>query len=250
MNTCILWAGALSAFALTAACAQAQPREAVVDRLATPRGEEVILRSISHASMVLGWKNRSIIVDPVDGSAPYHGLARPSFILVTDIHGDHMDIATLTALDPAQIVAPQAVKDSLPSELQTRVIVLANGQSATLGGVRIEAVAMYNITEGRLQFHAKGRGNGYVLTFDDLRVYIAGDTEAIPEMKALERIDVAFVPMNLPYTMTPEQAAEGVKAFKPRIVYPYHYRGSDLGVFTRAVGADSEVRLREWYPGG
>jgi L-ascorbate metabolism protein UlaG (beta-lactamase superfamily) len=109
---------------------------------------------------------------------------------------------------------------------------------------------MYNLTEDRLQYHGKGRGNGYVLTFGNVRVYVAGDTEDIPEMRALRNIDVAFVPMNLPFTMTPEQAADAVREFRPRIVYPYHYGESDVATFIRLVGRDVgvEVRERNWYP--
>jgi len=218
------------------------------DRIATARGE-LVIHPMSHASLVLGWQNRAVFVDPVEGSAPYHSMPRPVFILVTDIHSDHMDAATLAALGAVEIVAPRAVRDALPAELQPRVIVLDNGQTATIAGIGIEAVPAYNVTPERLQYHPPGRGNGYVLTFGDTRVYVAGDTEVTPEMRALENIDVAFVPMNLPYTMTVEQAAEGVNAFRPRIVYPYHHRGGDVDAFARLVGPHTEVRLRDWYPG-
>jgi L-ascorbate metabolism protein UlaG (beta-lactamase superfamily) len=114
-------------------------------------------------------------------------------------------------------------------------------------GVKIEAVPMYNLTAARLRFHNKGRGNGYVMTFGGKRVYVSGDTEDIPEMRALKNIDAAFVCMNLPYTMTPEQAADAVREFKPKVVYPYHYRGSDTAQFKKLVGDASEVRLRDWY---
>ncbi len=121
-------------------------------------------------------------------------------------------------------------------------------ERTTLMGVGIEAVPMYNITADRLQFHNPGRGNGHVLTFGDTRVYVAGDTEAIPEMLALQHIDVAFIPINLPYTITVEQAAEAVRTFQPTIVYPYHHRGTDVDVFEQLVGDRSEVRQRNWYP--
>jgi L-ascorbate metabolism protein UlaG (beta-lactamase superfamily) len=114
-------------------------------------------------------------------------------------------------------------------------------------GVKIEAVPMYNLTAARLRFHNKGRGNGYVMTFGGKRVYVSGDTEDIPEMRALKNIDAAFVCMNLPYTMAPEQAADAVREFKPKVVYPYHYRGSDTAQFKKLVGGASEVRLRDWY---
>jgi L-ascorbate metabolism protein UlaG (beta-lactamase superfamily) len=129
--------------------------------------------------------------------------------------------------------------------------VLQNGQSHTVGQWKFDALAMYNIKRMRSPgqpYHEKGAGNGYVVTYGGLRIYIAGDTEAIPEMKALKDIDVAFLPMNLPYTMPPEEAAEAAKAFQPKVVYPYHCRGADLSVFEKALaGTGIEVRLRDWY---
>jgi L-ascorbate metabolism protein UlaG (beta-lactamase superfamily) len=129
--------------------------------------------------------------------------------------------------------------------------VIRNGDKKTFGKWEIEAIPAYNIQRGpapgRL-YHEKGRGNGYVLTYGGKRFYISGDTEGIPEMKALRDIDVAFVCMNLPYTMPPEEAAEAIRAFKPKVVYPYHYRNSDLTVLEKALaGTGIEVRLRDWY---
>jgi L-ascorbate metabolism protein UlaG (beta-lactamase superfamily) len=203
---------------------------------------------VNHASLVMNWGGKTIYVDPVGGGARYQGLPAPDLILLTDIHGDHLSAETVAALPgSAPIVAPQAVRDQLPAPLQARVQVLANGAKSTVATVPIEAIPMYNLTPERLQYHAKGRGNGYVLTMGGKRVYVAGDTEATPEMKALQNIDVAFIPMNLPFTMTEEQAAEGVKAFKPKVVYPYHSRGSDVNKFAQLVGSASEVRVRNWY---
>ncbi len=143
----------------------------------------------------------------------------------------------------------------MDEELRAATTVLANGESTTMGGVGIEAVPMYNLTEGR-DFHEKGRGNGYVLELSGLRLYISGDTEGVPEMRELEDIDAAFVCMNLPYTMDVEQAADAVADMQPRIVYPYHYRGqggySDTGRFKELVQAEEpaiEVRQLDWYPG-
>ena len=128
---------------------------------------------------------------------------------------------------------------------------IANGEKKTIDGVEIEAVPMYNLQRGPAAgqlFHTKGRGNGYIVTLGGKRIYLAGDTECTPEMKALKNIDVAFVPMNLPYTMPPNEAADCVKAFKPKIVYPYHYMGSDLKEFEDALkGSGVEVRIRDWY---
>ncbi len=148
------------------------------------------------------------------------------------------------------IVAPAAVAGRLPESLTGQTISLANGERSMLDDIRVEGVPMYNLTEDRLRFHDKGRGNGYVISMGGTRVYVAGDTEDVPEMRALQNIAVAFVPMNLPYTMTEEQAASGVTAFNPDIVYPYHFQGSDVEKFKALVeagGGDTEVRLGDWY---
>jgi L-ascorbate metabolism protein UlaG (beta-lactamase superfamily) len=220
------------------------------DRLATSDGD-LIIHPVNHASLALQWKNQTIYVDPVGGARRYEGLPRPDLILLTDIHGDHLDAATLASIvtDKTRLVAPKAVVEKLPPALAQRTTVLNNGESNTVQGVKIDAIPMCNTTPARLQFHPKGRGNGYVLRFGGKRVYISGDTEDVPEMRALKDIDVAFLCMNLPYTMTEEQAAGAVREFKPRIVYPYHYRGSDLEKFRKLVGSDSgvELRLRDWY---
>ena len=148
--------------------------------------------------------------------------------------------------DNTVIVAPAAVQKTV-----TLAEAWNNGETKKWSGWTIEAIPMYNLTRGPEAgklFHDKGRGNGYVLTYGGKRFYISGDTEGIPEMKALKNIDVAFVCMNLPYTMPPEEAAEAVKAFKPKVVYPYHYRGSDLAVFQKGLaGSGVEVRIRDWY---
>jgi L-ascorbate metabolism protein UlaG (beta-lactamase superfamily) len=135
----------------------------------------------------------------------------------------------------------------LPQNLQAKTKVMRNGDIQTYAGIKIEAVPEYNISPDRLMYHPKGRDNGYVLTFGDKRVYLAGDTEETPELKNLPNIDVAFIPMNLPYTQTVEAAAQWVRDFRPKIVYPYHYGESDVGKFRMLVGNASEVRLRKWY---
>jgi L-ascorbate metabolism protein UlaG (beta-lactamase superfamily) len=221
------------------------------DQLETSQGPLTVV-PISHATLALRWNKLTIYVDPVGGVEAFKGLPQPDLILVTDIHGDHLNVDTLTAIraETTKIVAPAAVAEKLPDALSQATRVLANGEEADVLGVAIRAVPMYNLTPERLKFHAKGRGNGYVLTLGDRRVYLSGDTEDIPEMRALKGIDVAFLCMNLPYTMTVEQAASAAREFRPKIVYPYHYRGSDIDQFRRLVGSDLdiEVRLREWYP--
>lgn len=228
------------------------PKEPPVsgDVLPTSRGD-VVIHPVNHASFVMSWQRKIIYVDPVGGVAPYLELPKPDLIMLTHIHTDHMHPDTLNAIvTPAtRIVAPPSVRKALPETLQTRVLLLANGDSATLEDLAIEAVPMYNTTPERAQYHPKGSGNGYVMTFADKRIYIMGDTEPTPEMSAVTNIDVAFMPMNLPFTMSVQEAAEAVKKLKPKAVYPYHSRGSDVNEFERLVGKDLgiEVRLRKWY---
>ncbi len=238
--------------ALLAACGAVTAAAAPLagDRVPTNDGD-LVIHPIHHATLALGWKNLTVYVDPVGGAQRFAGLPRPDLILLTDIHGDHLDAGTLAGVagEKTALVAPAAVAAQLAGDLRSRTTVLTNGQSAALLGLTIEAVPMYNQTPERLKFHTRGRGNGYVVTFGDQRVYFSGDTEDIPEMRALKNIAVAFVCMNLPYTMTVEQAASAVRAFRPKVVYPYHYRGSDVEKFKQLVGDDAgvEVRLRDWY---
>ncbi len=231
-----------------ARCADGVP---AADSIATEGGALKIL-PINHATLALQWKDRTIYVDPVGGAKAFQGLPKPDLILVTDIHGDHLSKETLAEVagPNTKLVCPAAVAEQLTPELRKSATVLTNGQTGELLGVKIEAIPMYNLTAERLKFHTKGRGNGYVVTLGGKRIYLSGDTEDIPEMRALKDIDVAFVCMNLPYTMTVEQAAQAVRAFKPRVVYPYHYRGSDINKFKELVGTDAgiDVRLRDWYP--
>jgi L-ascorbate metabolism protein UlaG (beta-lactamase superfamily) len=212
---------------------------------------DLVLRPINHATLALGWKELTIYVDPVGGAGRFEGLPKPGLILITDIHGDHLNADTLRAVsgETTRLVAPPAVAQQLPEALRAHTTVLSVGETTNVLGVGIEAIAAYNLAPERAKFHAKGRGVGYVLTLGGKRIYLSGDTEDIPEMRALKNIDVAFVCMNLPYTMTPEQAADAVRAFRPTIVYPYHCRGSDLEKFKKLVGQDAgvEVRIRDWY---
>ncbi len=243
-NNLLLAAIVFCTASVTAAQTQAQ---LTGDHVATNQGD-LIIHPVNHASFVMQWNGKTIYVDPVGGAGPYINLPKPDIILLTDIHPDHFNTDTLATMEEAPVVAPPAVFEKAPDNLRHMfTTIMKNGDTATLDGIGIEAIPMYNITEGRLQYHEKGRGNGYLLTLGDERVYIAGDTEAIPEMLALKDIDVAFIPMNLPYTMTVEQAAEAVRTFQPDIVYPYHYRGSDVEEFKRLVGDASDVRLLDWY---
>jgi L-ascorbate metabolism protein UlaG (beta-lactamase superfamily) len=221
--------------------------------------EKFEISPISHATMVMNWDGTIIYVDPVGGGEAFANHPSPDLILVTDIHGDHLNVETLEAVstDKTKMIVPQAVADKLPTEFDAQVDVLNNGDTKERYGFKVEAIPMYNLREEALKFHVKGRGNGYVVEKDEKRVYISGDTEDIPEMRALKDIDVAFVCMNLPYTMTEISAADAVVDFKPKKVYPYHYRGSeglsDVNKFKDRImkssaSKDIEVVQLDWYP--
>jgi len=240
--------------ALTFFCASAQ--RSASDTLQTKNGL-LIIQPIQHASLVLTTQGTTIYVDPAGGTDNYKGLATPGIILITDIHGDHFDQKTLEAVKTAAtlLVVPQAVADKLPTQDKEKIVILKNGDNTTQSGIVITAIPMYNLPESPTAMHPKGRGNGYVLSIGGKQVYISGDTQGITEMRALKNIDVAFICMNLPYTMDVKEAADAVLAFKPRIVYPYHYRGkgglSDVAGFKSLVEAGNkniEVRQRNWYP--
>ncbi len=226
------------------------------DSYDTAGGDKLSIHPVQHASFVMDTPAGVIHVDPVGGGAAYEALPAAAAILITHHHGDHFDPETLAALQEraggVPMIVNPTVAEALPPEMAEMATVMENGDSGELLGLPIEAVPAYNMTEDRLQYHPKGRDNGYVVTVDGLRVYIAGDTEDTPELRGMEDIDIAFVPFNLPYTMTEEQAAEGVAAFAPKVVYPYHYRGSDPEKFASLLseaGAPTEVVMGSWYEG-
>lgn len=215
------------------------------------------VQPISHATAVIYWDDTTIYLDPVGGAKAFEGMDPADLVLVTDIHADHMDAKTLSALNlgGTKIIVPQAVKEELPDSLDANLVVMKNGDTLEQQGISIKAIPMYNLRKEAKQFHPKGRGNGYLLEKNGQRLYIAGDTEDIPEMRNLEDIDIALVPMNLPYTMTVEKAAEAVLEFAPKKVYPYHFRGkdgkADVQKFKQLVNEGNkeiEVVLANWYP--
>ena len=221
----------------------------------------IVINPISHGTLVLEYEDFVIYVDPVGGADAFKDQKKPNIILVTDIHGDHLNVETLEELtiNNSELIVPIAVKDKLTDDLKKKSSVLVNSQSIDLQlgktKINIEAVPMYNLRKEALKFHTKERGNGYVLTLGKERVYISGDTEDIPEMRKLKNIDIAFVCMNLPYTMTVDSAASAVLDFNPNKVYPYHYRGtnglSDVGKFKDLVNSgnpDIQVIQLDWYP--
>jgi len=219
------------------------------------KGGELVIQPITHATLVLTYQKKNIYVDPTGGAEAFKGLAAPDIILITDIHGDHFDPKTIQAINTnkAVFIVPQAVADKLPATMdKQKLVILNNGDKIMQLGMSIAAVPMYNLPGApNANNHTKGRGNGYILVIGGKTIYISGDTADTPEMRALKNIDIAFVCMNLPYTMDVNSAAEGVLAFKPHVVYPYHYRGQDVDKFKSLVNAGDkniEVRLRNWYP--
>lgn len=217
------------------------------DTIPTSAGD-LRVTPVHHGTVLLEHGGKAIYLDPwSEGS--FDGLPKADLVLVTDIHQDHLDKSAIEKIKkPGTVIAgPAAAAAELPG-----MEVIKNGESKVFAGVSVEAIPMYNKTRGPAAgklFHDKGRGNGYVLTLGDKRVYASGDTECTDEMRALKNIDVAFVCMNLPYTMPPSEAAECVKAFRPKIVFPYHFRGSNLAELTGALAGEQgvDVRVRTWY---
>ncbi len=207
---------------------------------------------VEHASFIIQDNEITIIVDPVGSLEKYTEFSNPDIILITHEHGDHfkMDLINLLKTKKTEIIGPLSVIEKLGYGT-----ILKNDETKSVNSVNIEAIPMYNTTPERLKFHKKGEGNGYLLTLNNQRIYISGDTEDIPEMRALKNIDHAFICMNLPYTMTPEQAASAVIEMKPKNVYPYHLRSSGINInetvdtFKKIVSADKKINVifLKWY---
>jgi L-ascorbate metabolism protein UlaG (beta-lactamase superfamily) len=202
---------------------------------------------LGHGTLMLSINGKIIHVDPFGSVANYNELPKADLILITHEHGDHFDMKALSLIrkESTEVILTEICAPSLAGG-----IIMKNGGKRLYDNITIEAVPAYNIKNGpnaNQVFHTKGQGNGYVLTVGDKRIYIAGDTENTPEMKALQNIDVAFLPMNLPYTMTPEMVADAVLAFKPKILYPYHYGETDTKKLLDLLKKDkaTEVRIRK-----
>ena len=203
-------------------------------------GGDLKITCINHATLMFTYAGKVIHVDPVSSYADYARLPKADLILITHEHGDHLDAKAIQAVSTAQtVVVANAAAKSIPN-----ATIMANGETKTVAGFKIEAVPAYNLEK---TFHPKGRGNGYIITFGDKRVYAAGDTENTPEMKSLKGIDIAFLPMNLPYTMTPEMVADAAKAFRPKILYPYHFGNTDTSTLVNLLKDEKriEVRIRD-----
>jgi L-ascorbate metabolism protein UlaG (beta-lactamase superfamily) len=227
-----------------------EPNVLTGDHLTTEDGD-VIIHPINHATFVMKWKDKMLYVDPVGGASRFAGLPRADLILVTHDHGDHFDAPTITAVKTTNtaIVVTKTVFNGLSAALRTQSVTMTNGSTFNVLGLTVDAVPAYNLTS---TWHTKGQGNGYLLTVGGKRIYIGGDTEDIPEMRSLTNIDVAFLCMNLPYTMNVDKAVSATRAFRPLVAYLYHYQGTstaDVNRYKTLVGNDLwiEVRLRKWY---
>ena len=246
--------GILMALAL-AGCASPTPEPKETAMAGKSYEEDVIRTSggdlkitfIGHATLMFTFGGKVIHVDPVSQEADYTQMPKADLVLVTHGHGDHLAPAAIAAVrkPDTAVVLPAACAAQVPGST-----VMANGDVKTVAGLRIEAVPAYNIVNKRptgQPFHPRGEGNGYVITFGDKRVYVAGDTENTPEMTALKDIDVAFLPMNLPYTMTPAMVADAAKAFRPKVLYPYHFGETDTAQLARLLAGEKgiEVRIRK-----
>lgn len=199
---------------------------------------------VGHGTLMFNFGGKVIHVDPFSALADYNLLPKADLILLTHEHRDHLDLKALNTVRTEKTVV--VLTETCAKQVQGGIVMM-NGDVKTVEGLKIEAVPAYNIVHKRdtgQPFHPKGVGNGYIITFGDKRVYVAGDTENVPEMKGLKNIDIAFLPMNLPYTMTPEMVAEGAKAFKPKILYPYHFGETDTSKVVSLLRGAPEIEVR------
>jgi len=207
-------------------------------------GGELKITCIGHGTLMFEYQGKVMHIDPVSREADYTKLPKADLVLITHEHGDHLDAKALGLVRQEQT---KIVLTKTCAEKVSGGIVMKNGDVKTVEGFKIEAVPAYNIVHKRSSgqpFHPKGQGNGYIITFGKTRVYVAGDTENTPEMKKLKKIDVAFLPMNLPYTMTPEMVADAALALKPKILYPYHYGRTDPKELVKLLKDVTEIEVR------
>jgi len=236
----------MSLFFLCVTMAIAAEQKFESDTIKTSRGD-LVLTFVGHGTIMMSINGKVIHVDPVSQMADYSKMPQADLIFITHEHPDHFDLNAINLIKTAKtkIITTETVARQISG-----AIIMKNGDIRTIEDLRIEAVPAYNLVNMRSPgnpFHPKGTGNGYIITFGNKRLYIAGDTENTPEMKSLKGIDVAFLPMNLPYTMTPEMVADAAKAFQPKILYPYHYGNTDttklVDLLKNTIGI--EVRIRK-----
>ena len=228
------------------------------DHYGTVRGD-LVITPIFHASVVMRWDGKTIFVDPVGDPDRYASFPAPDLIVITHHHGDHLDLDTLAAVSAptTECVAPPIVYDQMPTDLAKRTRTMKNGDEATVQGITISAIPMYNTTPDRQKYHEKGVGNGYLFDFAGTRIYLASDTEPTPEMDTLGPVEVALFPMNLPFTMTPDQVVTCIEKTRPRYTYICHYRypfdkpGTEPETVLDLLPPQSQTKLvlRDWYKG-
>jgi len=210
----------------------------------TTSGGDLKITFIGHASLIFSFNGKVIHVDPDGELADYSTLPKADIVLITHEHSDHFDLSAIKILrtNQTKLVLTETCARKISGGM-----VMKNGDVQIIQGIKFEAIPAYNIIHKRDNgqlFHLEGVGNGYIMTFGDKRVYVAGDTENIPEMKTLRGIDVAFLPMNLPYTMTPEMVADAAKLFRPKILYPYHYGDTDTSKLLELLKDEQEIEVR------
>ena len=213
------------------------------DTISTSKGD-LVITFIGHGSLMFSFNGKTLHIDPFNKLADYSTLPDADIILVTHHHGDHLDPEAIEKIKGNQT---SLIYTELCAEKFSGGTVLKNGETKTIDGVEIESIPAYNLVHMRENgepFHVKGTCNGYVITFGDKKIYVAGDTENTPEMKALKNINIAFLPMNLPYTMTPAMVADAAKAFKPKILYSYHYGETDISRIVELMKDEEEVETR------
>ena len=216
------------------------------DTFTTTSGKTVRIYALVHASSMIDYDGMTIYVDPVaklgDRTVDYSALRMADIIFITHEHADHFDKETIASLTPSSTIL---ITNSNCSQMLGKGIAMANGETLSYYGDSVEAVPAYNTTKGREKYHPKGRDNGYIITLDGLRIYFAGDTEDIPEMAKIKDIDIAFLPCNQPYTMTPEQLVKAAKVLSPKVLFPYHYGQTDVSGIQAAL-PDIDVRIRQY----
>ena len=240
METFLLLINLLSATIVVSAFAQ---EKFGTDSFKTSAGD-LKVTFIGHGTLMFNFEGKVIHVDPYSDVADFNAFPKAHLILLTHEHGDHLDLKALNAVRTEKTVV--VLTETCAKQVQGGVV-MTNGDVKTVEGLKIEAVPAYNIVHKRdtgQPFHPKGVGNGYIITFGDKRVYVAGDTENTPEVKALKNIDIAFLPMNLPYTMTPEMVGDAAKAFKPKILYPYHFGETDTSKVVSLLKGTPEIEVR------
>jgi L-ascorbate metabolism protein UlaG (beta-lactamase superfamily) len=240
MNTFLLLSSLLTVIMVVSALAQ---EKFETDIIKTSAGD-LKITFVGHGTLMFNFGGKVIHVDPYSNLADYDTLPKADLILLTHEHPDHLDLKALNAIRTGKTVV--VLTEACGKQVQGGIVMM-NGEVNTWEGLKVEAVPAYNIVHKRdtgQAFHPKGVGNGYIITFGDKRVYVAGDTENIPEMKGLKNIDIAFLPMNLPYTMTPEMVADAARVFKPKILYPYHFGETDTSKVVSLLKGTPEIEVR------